>query len=42
MISAGEATVLPRPIAAAAAAGSVTDFWLRETMTPPADSFVLS
>ena len=42
MISTGEPVVLPRPMAAAAAAGSVIDFWLRETMTPPSDSLVLS
>ena len=42
MISVGEAVVLSSPIAAAASAGSVTDFWLRETMTPPFDSFDLS
>ena len=36
MISAGAATVLSRPMAAAAAGVSVIDFWPRETMTPPA------
>ncbi len=42
MISMGEAIVLSRPIAAAAAAGRATDFWLREMMTPPGESFDLS
>ena len=42
MISTGDATVFSRPIAAAAAAVSVIDFWLRETMMPPAESFDLS
>ena len=42
MISAGAATVLSRPMAAAAAGVSVIDFWPRETMTPPADSLDLS
>ena len=42
MISDGEAVVLSSPIAAAASGVSVTDFWLREMMTPPFDSFDLS
>ena len=41
MISVGEAVVLSSPIAAAAAAGSVIDFWLRDAMMPPADSLRL-
>ena len=42
MISVGDAVALSSPIAATASGGSVTDFWLRETMTPPFDSFDLS
>ena len=42
MISVGEATVLSRPIAAAAAGVSVIDFWRAREMMPPADSFDLS
>ena len=41
-LSTGDATVFSSPIAAAAAGGSVTDFWLRDTTTPPGDSFDLS
>ena len=42
MISVGDAVVLGSPIAAAAAADSVTDFSAREMMTPPSLSFDLS
>ena len=41
-ISAGEAIVLASPIAIAAAAGKVTDFWAREITMPPGESFVVS
>ena len=42
MISVGDAVALSSPIAAPPRAAAVTDFWLRETMTPPFDSFDLS
>jgi hypothetical protein len=42
IISAGDATLTSSPIAFAAVSGSATDFWLRETIVPPAESFDLS
>ena len=42
MISTGVAVVFWMPMAAAAALLSVTDFWLREMIAPPGESFALS
>ena len=42
MMSNGVATILSRPIAAAASGVSVTDFSAREMIMPPFDSSFLS